>query len=66
MYYRRDVLAAARLPVPETWEDLLLVARALNGSDFNNDGRAGESQDNSAPSSAICLACFVLGDVAPI
>ncbi len=46
MYYRRDVLAAAKLPVPATWDDLLLVAQTLNGSDFNNDGR---------PDYAMCL-----------
>ncbi len=40
MYYRRDVLAAAKLPVPATWDDLLLVAQTLNGSDFSNDGRS--------------------------
>ncbi len=39
LYYRLDVLAAAKLPVPATWDDLLLVAQTLNGSDFNNDGR---------------------------
>ncbi len=46
LYYRRDVLAAAKLPVPATWDDLLLVAQTLNGSDFNNDGR---------PDYAMCL-----------
>ncbi len=35
-YYRADVLRAAQLPVPATWEDLLLVAQTINGSDFNN------------------------------
>ncbi len=35
MHYRTDVLAAAGLPAPSTWHDLLHVAKALNGSDFD-------------------------------
>ncbi|GFR45317.1 hypothetical protein Agub_g6683, partial [Astrephomene gubernaculifera] len=39
LYYRKDVLAAAGAPVPSTWEELLAVASAVNGSDFNGDGK---------------------------
>ncbi|KXZ55648.1 hypothetical protein GPECTOR_2g1198 [Gonium pectorale] len=38
LYYRKDILAAAKQPVPATWEQLLTVARNINGTDFNGDG----------------------------
>lgn len=43
MYLRSDILQANNLPVPATWDDVLLTAQRLNGSDFNNDGQAGET-----------------------
>ncbi|MBI5929217.1 MAG: extracellular solute-binding protein [Chloroflexi bacterium] len=38
VYYRSDVLAAAGLEPPRTWDDYLAVAAALNGTDMNGDG----------------------------
>jgi multiple sugar transport system substrate-binding protein len=40
MYYRHDVLAAAGLEPPETWDDYLKVAAAVHGQDMNGDGTA--------------------------
>ncbi|KAG1676528.1 hypothetical protein FOA52_000071 [Chlamydomonas sp. UWO 241] len=37
-YYRKDVLAKAGLDPPVTWDDLLVAAERLNGTDFNGDG----------------------------
>ncbi len=36
MQFRRDALERAGLAPPNTWQELLDVARALNGTDFNN------------------------------
>ncbi len=41
MHWRRDVFAKAGLAPPRTWREVISVARALNGSDFNN----GEGAD---------------------
>jgi multiple sugar transport system substrate-binding protein len=38
MYYRKDLLEAAGLEVPKTWDDYLAVAEALHGQDMNEDG----------------------------
>ena len=38
MYYRPDILEANSLKVPETLDDYLAVAKALNGKDMNGDG----------------------------
>ena len=38
MYYRTDVLEAAGLKPPTTWDDYLAVAKAVNGKDMNGDG----------------------------
>src|SRR5258706_2255492 len=38
VYYRKDSLAAAGLQPPQTWDDYLAVAKALNGKDLNGDG----------------------------
>ncbi|KAG1660559.1 hypothetical protein FOA52_002003 [Chlamydomonas sp. UWO 241] len=40
VYYRKDVFAAAGLAPPVHWDDFLLAAKTLNGSDFNDDGVA--------------------------
>lgn len=34
IFYRQDVLSAAGLEVPATWQEVLQLAKALNGSDF--------------------------------
>ena len=39
MYYRKDVLAAAGLKPPTTWDEYLAVAKAVNGKDMNGDGQ---------------------------
>src|SRR5689334_11577340 len=39
VYYRKDSLAAAGLQPPQTWDDYLNVAKALNGKDLNGDGQ---------------------------
>ncbi|KAG2492543.1 hypothetical protein HYH03_009208 [Edaphochlamys debaryana] len=36
-YYRRDILDAANLPVPNTWDEVLATAAALHGSDLDGD-----------------------------
>lgn len=46
MACRRDVFAKRNLSVPVTWDEFLDVALALNGSDFNGDGK---------PDYALCL-----------
>lgn len=38
VYYRTDVLADAGLEPPQTWDDYLAVAAAVNGQDMNGDG----------------------------
>ncbi len=37
-YYRTDVLEAAGLEPPETWEDYVNIAAAVHGQDMNGDG----------------------------
>jgi multiple sugar transport system substrate-binding protein len=37
LYYRTDVFKQAGLKAPETWEDYLADAKALNGKDLNGD-----------------------------
>lgn len=39
VYYRIDVLEQAGLEPPDTWDDYLTVAEALNGQDFTGDGQ---------------------------
>jgi multiple sugar transport system substrate-binding protein len=39
MYYRADALEARGLEVPSSWDDLLEVAAALNGTDLDGDGQ---------------------------
>ena len=38
MYYRTDVLEAAGLKPPTTWDEYLEVAKAVHGQDMNGDG----------------------------
>ena len=38
VYYRTDVLEAAGLEPPKTWDDYLAVAAAVDGQDMNGDG----------------------------
>ena len=40
VYYRDDVLTAAGLTAPNTWEEYLANAKAVNGQDMNGDGVA--------------------------
>ncbi|MEM7301462.1 MAG: extracellular solute-binding protein [Pseudomonadota bacterium] len=40
IYYRRDILEAAGLKPPRTWEDYIKVAAAVHGQDMNGDGEA--------------------------
>ena len=40
LYYRSDVLGAAGLEPPRTWEEYLEVAAAVHGQDMNGDGEA--------------------------
>ncbi|MEM7061480.1 MAG: extracellular solute-binding protein [Pseudomonadota bacterium] len=40
VYYRTDVLSAAGLEPPQTWEDYLEVASKIHGMDMNDDGEA--------------------------
>jgi multiple sugar transport system substrate-binding protein len=39
MYYRKDVLDAAGLKPPTTWDEYLEVAKAVNGKDMDGDGQ---------------------------
>ena len=39
VYYRTDVLEAAGLKPPKTWDEYLAVAKAVNGKDMNGDGK---------------------------
>jgi multiple sugar transport system substrate-binding protein len=38
IYYRTDVFAQNKLKPPETWDDYVADAKALNGKDMNGDG----------------------------
>jgi multiple sugar transport system substrate-binding protein len=38
VYYRKDVLDAAGVQPPKTWDDYLTVAAAIHGKDMNGDG----------------------------
>ncbi len=38
LYYRSDIFKQNGLKVPETWDDYLAAAKALNGKDLNGDG----------------------------
>ena len=40
VYYRSDILEAAKLEPPRTWQDYLRIAKTLHGKDFNGDGEA--------------------------
>lgn len=40
VYYRTDILSAAGLEAPKTWEDYLDVASKIHGQDMNGDGEA--------------------------
>lgn len=40
VYYRKDILEAAGLEPPKTWEDYLDVASKIHGQDMNGDGEA--------------------------
>ena len=40
LYYRTDILAAAGLEPPRTWEEYLDVASKIHGQDMNGDGEA--------------------------
>ncbi|KAG1678413.1 hypothetical protein FOA52_015180 [Chlamydomonas sp. UWO 241] len=40
MQYRMDLLAAANISLPNTWEDMVKAAQILNSTDFNGDGTA--------------------------
>jgi multiple sugar transport system substrate-binding protein len=40
VYYRKDVLEAAGLQPPQTWEDYLDIASKIHGQDMNGDGEA--------------------------
>jgi len=40
VYYRTDILEAAGLEPPKTWEDYLDVASKIHGQDMNGDGEA--------------------------
>ncbi|KAG1677569.1 hypothetical protein FOA52_014467 [Chlamydomonas sp. UWO 241] len=46
LYYRKDLFAMIGLGAPTTWEDVMLAAKMLNGSDFNLDG---------TPDHALCI-----------
>ncbi len=37
-HWRKDVLQRFGQQPPKTWDDLLAVAKAINGSDYNGDG----------------------------
>src|SRR6476661_2019236 len=38
IYYRTDIFQANNLKPPETWDDYVADAKALNGKDLNGDG----------------------------
>jgi multiple sugar transport system substrate-binding protein len=38
VYYRTDLLPAAKLNPPETWEEYLTIAKQFQGKDLNGDG----------------------------
>ncbi|MEM7753571.1 MAG: extracellular solute-binding protein [Pseudomonadota bacterium] len=38
IYYRKDILDAAGLEPPKTWDEYIEVANAVNGQDMNGDG----------------------------
>jgi multiple sugar transport system substrate-binding protein len=38
VYYRSDLLKAANLKPPETWDDYLAIAKRFQGQDLNKDG----------------------------
>ena len=38
IYYRKDILDAAGLEPPRTWQDYIDVAKAVHGQDMNGDG----------------------------
>ncbi len=40
IYYRTDVLKAAGLKPPKTWDEYLAVAKTVHGKDMNGDGKA--------------------------
>ncbi|NQZ29947.1 MAG: extracellular solute-binding protein [Oceanospirillaceae bacterium] len=39
IYYRTDVLKEAGLAPPNTWDEYLAIAKAVNGQDMNGDGK---------------------------
>ena len=57
MFYRADVLEASRHGVPSSWEDLLQVATALNGTDLDGDGNRDYGVCISTTPGAPALTC---------
>jgi multiple sugar transport system substrate-binding protein len=39
LYYRLDLFQKYKLAVPQTWDDMLALAAAMNGTDTNGDGQ---------------------------
>jgi ABC-type glycerol-3-phosphate transport system substrate-binding protein len=39
LYYRKDLFARYSLTVPQTWDDMLALARLMNGTDTDGDGK---------------------------
>ena len=49
MYFREDILRRFGLSAPRTWEDLIRVAKAINGTDMNGDGKGDFAFCHSSP-----------------
>ena len=62
MYYRQDVLAKAGLAPPKTLEEMLSVAKAINGTDMDGDGHGdvGFCFGLGAPSQGFMLVSLLL------
>jgi ABC-type glycerol-3-phosphate transport system substrate-binding protein len=39
LYYRKDLFHRYSIAVPQTWDDMLAVAKYMNGTDTNGDGK---------------------------
>eukprot|EP00955_Chlamydomonas_euryale_P107451 365768-Chlamydomonas_euryale.AAC.4 len=62
MYLRRDLFEKAGLGVPTTWDDLLIAANIINGTDIDGDGH-GDYSFCLRKYSCVATSQYVIGQL---
>eukprot|EP00798_Chlamydomonas_sp_ICE-L_P031506 gene31505-6690_t len=65
LHYRRDIFTAQGWDVPQTWDQLLSLAKEANGMDMNGDGVPDFGFCMEARSNCLVLGASIMGMVAP-